>query len=927
MTAGDNQKRTAHASACCAVTGLPVIQRPEWTYGNPDTDYRVTVSVLGARVVLSQPSGQATRKDVRTATGIIDRAVAETIAPETPYIAVEDYTRLKGVSISGRKCFIDYLRKKRRIAGLIFCGGSPLFNMSIRLGKYLYAVDFPVRIAQDCAEGLGDARRMLTLDDRPAPRNDTKNGHISSHIDTRPEWHLRLDGFSVRYGVMDGCVIHAVSKGALRECHIAPIVDMMQTVYRAMGSPMGACYCLNDVRAVQSSTRRARTGYYRAIEKWFSEHPGFRMYVFSGASRQIRVAIRLTSALSPFTVHTARNMEAAVDLISRDRSDSSRLPAVFRATKTEKDTRDFSRRYVDELLHYLGSVDLEDGPDPRSRPVDPAHPFLPVFDGIDLVRSELGAVLRERNDTARTLDREKRLSESIIDHIPAGIAFLDNRFVLRKYNRSYARFLELYTPYMPEQCLGMSCFDYVPGSRNQLEQWYRTVRDTGTAETRHNFRLDIQKNGQMLATYWDRSVAPVLDAEGKVEGLLIMTTDVTERRMAERETENLKDQLRQAQKMESLGTLAGGIAHDFNNILSAILGYTEISLTSSHLDTGLKKNLEKIFQAGKRASDLVRQILAFSRQSRPEMKPFGIATVVREALQLLRASVPATIDIRTDIRTEAVLTGDATQIHQVLMNLCTNAAQAMEAGTGVMSVSVEDVDAHGSPVEKVSAAAAGTHVRIRVSDTGSGIPQGAMERIFDPYFTTKKKGRGTGLGLAVVHGIVKSHGGTIRVESRPATGSTFTVLLPADRHPEKTDDAPGGPLPEGTERILLVDDEETLVEAGKQLLQRLGYHITVRTGSVAALALFREKSDRFDLVITDMTMPDMTGIELAEQIRLIRPDLPVILCTGFSQQITQARAEELGISAFINKPIPYENLARTVRKVLDTATDRFKSAL
>ena len=451
-----------------------------------------------------------------------------------------------------------------------------------------------------------------------------------------------------------------------------------------------------------------------------------------------------------------------------------------------------------------------------------------------------------------------------------------------------------------------------------MENWYKTVRDTGMAESRHNFKLTLEKEGEPVDTFWDRSIVPVRDASGKVEGILILTTDITERKKATDKAGKLKDQLRQAQKMESIGTLAGGIAHDFNNILSAILGYTELSLMNLAEGSTLKPNLEKVLGAGKRARDLVQQILAFSRQGNPEMAPFRINRVVKDALQLIRASLPTTMDIRFQVKSDATVMGDSTQIHQVLMNLCTNAGHAMKDGKGILTVEVaEEEMIHDNFSGDPYGILPGRSVRISVGDTGQGMAPDVMERIFDPYFTTKKKGHGTGMGLAVTHGIIKNHGGAITVESEMGKGSTFTVLLPImEERPGPSSEAQE-PIVRGNEKILLVDDEMSLADMGKQMLESLGYSVEARTSSVEALALFKADPDRFDLVITDMTMPNMTGVELSQRIMEIRPASLIILCTGFSELITESQAKALGIKAFIAKPVLKADLARTVRKVLD----------
>jgi len=369
--------------------------------------------------------------------------------------------------------------------------------------------------------------------------------------------------------------------------------------------------------------------------------------------------------------------------------------------------------------------------------------------------------------------------------------------------------------------------------------------------------------------------------------------------------------------MESIGTLAGGIAHDFNNILAAVIGYTEIALEDVKEDKTLSKNLQQVLKAGKRARDLVKQILTFSRQADQELKPVQVQTVAREALKLLRASLPTTIEIKHDIQNKSTVLADPTQIHQVLMNICANAGHAMQEKGGVLEIILENVELDSDFTAKHPDIKSGTYLKLIISDTGHGISPTVLEWIFDPFFTTKDKGEGTGMGLAVVHGIVKSHGGTIIVYSEPEKGSAFNVYLPVIGRDLPTEIRTEKLLPTGTERILFVDDEQTIVNAGKRILESLGYEVVAMTSSIKALKLFKAQADGFDLVITDMTMPQMTGDNLAKELMGIRPDIPVILCTGFSAKIDKTKAMSLGIRAFVSKPILKRELAEVVRAILD----------
>jgi signal transduction histidine kinase/CheY-like chemotaxis protein len=378
-------------------------------------------------------------------------------------------------------------------------------------------------------------------------------------------------------------------------------------------------------------------------------------------------------------------------------------------------------------------------------------------------------------------------------------------------------------------------------------------------------------------------------------------------------------QLQQVLKIQAIGTLAGGIAHDFNNILFPIVGYTELTMDEVPEDSMARQNLEEILKAANRARDLVQQILTFSRQSGQEREPIKIQYIINEAFKLLRASIPATIEIVHDLdETCGAIIGDATQIHQVVMNLCTNAYQSMQESGGRLEIRLKEVDiSYADTIERVGLKP-GRHAELTVRDEGQGMDPAVMDRIFEPYYTTKAPGKGTGLGLSVIHGIVKNHGGDITVTSTPGSGSTFSVYLPIiDEIQIETKTVASGKVAEGSEHILLVDDEEQIIAMERQILERLGYQVTSSTDSNKALEVFAQHPDDFDLVITDMTMPRLTGDRLAQKLIDIKPSIPVILCTGFNESITEERALSMGIQKFVMKPVVKNDLASTIRSVLD----------
>lgn len=410
---------------------------------------------------------------------------------------------------------------------------------------------------------------------------------------------------------------------------------------------------------------------------------------------------------------------------------------------------------------------------------------------------------------------------------------------------------------------------------------------------------------------------PIRNTFGEVVRMAGVAEDMTEHKRVQETLVKTERQFRQSSRMEAIGTLAGGIAHDFNNILTAILGYTELGLASVPKGSRTQRNLQEVLTAGHRAKHLVLQILAFSRQSGQGKKPTPIHTVIQEALKLLRATIPTSIEIRQSLMTEASVLADSTQLHQVVINLCTNAEYAMRETGGLLAVTLENIDVTKEKVRSVSGLKVGPHIRLIIQDNGTGMSPDVLERMFDPFFTTKPIGEGSGMGLAVVHGIVTNHGGALMIDSIGGKGTKVEAYLPIIPTPDWDGSGDQDVIPLGKETILFVDDEETIVRLGKELLSSLGYTVEVHTNSQEALHAFRHDPERFNLVITDQAMPGLTGEALSRELLRIRPELPIILCTGFSHIMTAEKAKALGIQAYLMKPLAIRDLAPIVRHVLD----------
>ena len=410
------------------------------------------------------------------------------------------------------------------------------------------------------------------------------------------------------------------------------------------------------------------------------------------------------------------------------------------------------------------------------------------------------------------------------------------------------------------------------------------------------------------------------DQHGKPMRLIGTVQDISDRKQAEDEKKQLESQLQHLQKIEAIGTLAGGIAHDFNNLLTPILGCADLAEETVADNDEARRQIAEIIKAGNRATALVQQILTYSRKSGETEDFFTPGILAKESLKLLRASLPSTIAIREEINADCgVIHADPTKFQQVIINTCTNALHAMENEKGVLTVHLDCKQLTEKELPPNRKMTPGEFIEIMISDTGCGMDEATIQHIFEPYFTTKKQGRGTGLGLAIVHGIIREMHGAIRVASEIGRGTTFTIQIPAAKNEqaEKPPRAMLAQLPRGDEQIMIIDDEESVLRAEKLMLEALGYRVTAKLDSQAALAEFNKRPDDFDLIFTDQTMPDLTGTDLAAQIIAIRPKIPIILCTGDSTIVTEESAKAIGIKSFLMKPVSRQAMAETVRNLLD----------
>ena len=478
-----------------------------------------------------------------------------------------------------------------------------------------------------------------------------------------------------------------------------------------------------------------------------------------------------------------------------------------------------------------------------------------------------------------------------------------NRAARKMYGASTLGALSQLTAVLPD--------DQILQFKNEL---LGLAKEGGSESVLENRTLD----GSILTV--ERRALVAAGFEQTWRKVFVTIIDITEQVRLRNENKAFEKQLQQTQKLEAIGSLAGGIAHDFNNILAPIMGRAELMLIENSGNQAVREHCRGIIDAAKRARDLVKQILTFSRQVDQEIKPVSLAEIVREVIGLVRPTLPATIEIECDLPDQSLrVMADTTQMHQVIMNLATNAFHAMEDKGGRLRFHLETVFLGINEFSDLSIPP-GRYQQLCIEDSGHGMDQATMAKIFDPYFTTKPRGKGTGLGLSVVLGILRGYGGEIRVHSEIGKGTTFTLYFPVvELAAEQTPPEYGNleALPRGTEHILLVDDEKSIADVTTGMLERLGYKVTVRISSYDALEAFRNLADRIDLLIADLTMPQMTGLQLYREIKKIRPGIKVIICTGFSEQLDSRTSKSIGIEGFLHKPVVMSDLARCIRSVLD----------
>jgi signal transduction histidine kinase/ActR/RegA family two-component response regulator len=780
-------------SSSCPVTGLAILRRPEWTGISLGEEYRATISVLGGRIILSQPSGYITRHGVSKSLELIDTIARGVVGEHTPYVLVEDFTNLHGASRSARRFYIDFMKRHERLAGLIYFGASPMLRMSVKLGKRFHLVGFDVEIVDTYLNAIKLAVDMLPADrptitvgetDRAGEPVTWEAAIPAGSVVEDDDWRIQLADFSAYFRVIDGKILHSVSIGYFKEELIEIIAELREKIRSSVQAERGFDYFVADVTRLTGASRQARKSYMESLREWHAAWP-FKLYIFYGVNSFVATATNLARPFMPFKVRVVKNLDAALKLIAQVSAGS--LPAA--KLKLERAEPEELQRYVDELLAYIGGIDWEADGLGSAREPTPSHPFNQVFEAIKLIKGELDDLFHER-------------------------------------------------------------------------------------------------------------------------------------RRAEVERAKLEAQLRRAQKMEAIGTLAGGVAHDLNNILSGIVSYPDLILMELPESSPLRKPVSTIQQSGEKAAAIVADLLTLARRGVAATEVENLNRIIEEYLQspehekAISTHPGITIDTRLQPELLNIL-GSRVHLAKVVMNLISNAAEAMPDG-GVIHVATENryID---RPVCGYDEVQEGDYVTLTVRDSGVGIAVEDQERIFEPFFTNKKMGRsGTGLGMSVVWGTVKDHDGYIDVASEPGRGTTVTVYLPVTRvKPTGNGDSPLAlaRYRGNGESVLIVDDVELQRDVTSSILEKLGYRVAAVASGEEAVAYLAKGSA--DMLILDMIMePGIDGLETYRRILRHHPGQKAIITSGFSETARVREVQELGAGEFVRKPFTIEKIGAAIKQAL-----------
>lgn len=901
---------------CCPVTGLRIIRKPEWTNVQIGPDYRVTFSLIGDRIIWSQPIGYATLDDTRRSLQLNYQVIADVIPDHSPFIQIEDFSHLKGTSYEARRYYIDTMGSNRQISGIIFYyGNSALFNVMIKLGMRIIE-RFNVRITNDYNEAIRLAMEMITegkngepVVEKPAnPPALSRNDHVKEKIPERSDhdyniirkenWSLEIGEHVQIYDIIDGDVLHIDVQGNLKEEYLDPIFHHLVHLFAEEGRIEGFPYLFANITNLKNVDIKARRQFIRHIRKWSEKYP-VKLFIIYGPNRLLNAVANLARPLVPFKFRSSQDFGEALKLINDDKR--SHLKMVTESSEDPKKERMPSgqtERFIDDVLNFLSNIKWETpGVYEYSQRTDEKNPLSPVFDSLLLVKADVDQMFMERK-----LSEEK--FRSLSENAPDIIFTLDTHGLFTYVNPVWEKIMG----FRVEDVLGKEIYDFAEADYTRNIR--KIVNGMIEGETVKSLPVTL-RHEDGSSRIFSMSGAPNYDEKKRLVGIVGLMKDITDQH-------KLEKQLRQAQRMESVGTLAGGIAHNFNNLLMGIQGHVSMMLLNTDSDHPYYGRLRSIEELVKNGSSLTQQILGYARGGKYEVKPSNIHEVLENACSIF-SLVGKQIRIHKQFIPDLwIVDVDRGQIEQVFLGLFTNALDAMpEGGNLYLETKNFILDEHYVKPFKVKH---GRYVKVSVTDTGIGMEKGILTRVFDPFFTTKEIGKGTGLGLATAYGIIKGHGGIINIYSEKGHGTAVTIYLPiSERSADKSDKTSAihevRTKKGGT--ILLVDDEQINIDVTRELLETNDYQVITALNGFEAVEIFKRNQSAIDVVILDMMMPGMDGGETFDRLRAIDAGVKVILSSGYGITGQVREVIDRGCRGFVQKPGNIDELTRKIRQVID----------
>ena len=919
MSRVNNQKVESRVNGFCPVTGLPILQRSEWTDMSYGKDFKLTVRTVGSSILHTRPSGYATIHDAEHALKLTGKVATEAISKDLPYVQIEDYSNFHGASFEARRYFITNMQKRERLIALIFCGATPFFKMSIKLGKRFSIINENVQLVEDYSEAIKLALEILSAE-------KTLAGDSVEHIPTQPlvsppkittrdDWHLHLDGYKARYELIDDDIAHAISTGFLEEAHIPILFETIHQGLNQMGLFRKPFYFIHDLKELKGISFKARKLYIDNIMKSHKNYP-FHIFILYGADKFLRAAVNLAKPFLPFRTRAVKDLDSALKFISDEKSENKKsLPHTKAAVKSKSSQKNEKtwQHIEDELLYFIANINWEaDELDDNLPETESSHPLGPVFDAISLIKKDIDQLFRERKRAEDALRESEGKYRTIIESIEEGYYEVDITGNFTFFNDSMCKILG----YPRDKLMGMNYRQYLDKeSAKRVFQNFNLVYRK--EEFSKSFDLElIKKDGSKY--FIEMSVSIIKNSKDESIGFRGVVRDITERRLADKKKKRLEAQLQEAKKMKAIGTLAGGVAHDLNNILSGIVSYPELLLIDLPEDSPLRKPILTIQKSGEKAAAIVQDLLTLARRGIAVMEVVNLNEAISDYLrspeyEKLKSFNPG-VQFETYLETNLMnISGSPVHLSKTVMNLVSNAAESMPEG-GQILISTENryID---RPIRGYNDVDEGDYVILSVSDTGVGISSDDMEKIFEPFYTKKVVGRsGIGLGMAVVWGTVKDHKGYIDVESVEEKGTTFKLFFPATRK-EFVKDKSSLPIEDYMgkgESILVIDDVKEQREIASGMLKRLGYSVTSVSSGEEAIDYL--KSNSADLLVLDMIMdPGIDGLDTYRQILKLHSGQKAIITSGYSETDRVKEAQRLGAESYIKKPYNLEKIGLSVK--------------